>query len=201
MCALKNYIRNMRDKMKGLVLASQSPRRKELMTLLPWQFEIQVKEVEEIINLEWSPQENVKSLAMQKAQAVGKENLNQIIIGADTIVCLNGEIMGKPKDEVHAKAMLKKLSGQIHHVFTGVAILCKERRIKESFYIETKVKMQDLSDKEIDNYLQTKEPFDKAGAYGIQGYGARYIEGIEGDYYNVMGLPVHALYEKLKTLL
>lgn len=187
--------------MKGLVLASQSPRRKELMTLLPWQFEIQVKEVEEIINLEWSPQENVKSLAMQKAQAVGKENLNQIIIGADTIVCLNGEIMGKPKDEVHAKAMLKKLSGQIHHVFTGVAILCKERRIKESFYIETKVKMQDLSDKEIDNYLQTKEPFDKAGAYGIQGYGARYIEGIEGDYYNVMGLPVHALYEKLKTLL
>ena len=191
----------MRDKMKGLVLASQSPRRKELMTLLPWQFEIQVKEVEEIINLEWSPQENVKSLAMQKAQAVGKENLNQIIIGADTIVCLNGEIMGKPKDEVHAKAMLKKLSGQIHHVFTGVAILCKERRIKESFYIETKVKMQDLSDKEIDNYLQTKEPFDKAGAYGIQGYGARYIEGIEGDYYNVMGLPVHALYEKLKTLL
>ena len=108
--------------------------------------------------------------------------------------------MGKPRDEKHAKAILEQLSGQEHQVYTGVAILREHDSVSETFYIETKVKMQRLSEEEIKAYLSTGEPFDKAGAYGIQGYGARYIEKIEGDYYSVMGLPVHALYEKLKTI-
>lgn len=186
--------------MKPLVLASQSPRRRELMALLPWAFEIKLKEVEEQIDLLLSPEENVKAVALQKAEAVASQNVDQIVIGADTIVCLNGEIMGKPVDLFHAQAMLEKLSGKEHDVLTGVAIIYKKRKVVESFYIKTKVRMHELSKQEIEAYLETKESLDKAGAYGIQGYGARYIEGIEGDYYNVMGLPVHALYEKLKVL-
>lgn len=109
--------------------------------------------------------------------------------------------MGKPKDKVQARQMLEKLSGKAHYVFTGVAIVCKSQKVVESFCIETKVKMKQLSEQEIEDYIETQEPLDKAGTYGIQGYGARYIEGIQGDYYNVMGLPVHALYERLKSLL
>ena len=186
--------------MESLILASGSPRRKELMQLLPWSFEIKTEEVEEVILETLSPEENVMSLAYQKAHAVAKEYPHQIVIGADTVVCLKGQIMGKPRDEKHAKAILEQLSGQEHQVYTGVAILREHDSVSETFYIETKVKMQRLSEEEIKAYLSTGEPFDKAGAYGIQGYGARYIEKIEGDYYSVMGLPVHALYEKLKTL-
>lgn len=187
--------------MNSLVLASQSPRRKELMALLPWEFVIQTKETEEVISEALSPEENVMSLALQKAQAVAEECRDQIVIGADTIVCLEGKIMGKPKDEEDAFKMLQSLSGKAHQVFTGVALVNKEAGIAESFYVETSVKMQELAQDEIAAYLLTKEPFDKAGAYGIQGYGARYIESIVGDYYNVMGLPVHTLYTKLKSIL
>lgn len=186
--------------MKSLILASGSPRRKELMGLLPWAFEIRTKEVIEVISETLSPEENVMALAYQKAQEVAKEYPHHIVIGADTVVCLNGEIMGKPRDEKHAQAMLEELSGQEHQVYTGVAILREQDSVSETFYIETKVKMQQLSKEEIKAYVSTQEPLDKAGAYGIQGYGARYIEKIEGDYYSVMGLPVHALYEKLKTI-
>ena len=187
--------------MEALILASGSPRRKELMGLLPWAFEIKTEEVEEVISKSLSPEENVMALARQKAEAVSKEYPHQIVIGADTVVCLNGEIMGKPRDRQHAREMLAQLSGQTHQVYTGVAVLRAEDATLETFYIGTKVKMQVLSDEEIEAYLETKEPFDKAGAYGIQGYGARYIEKIEGDYYSVMGLPVHALYETLKHIL
>lgn len=184
--------------MESLILASGSPRRKELMQLLPWPFEIKTREVVEVICETLSPEENVKALAYQKASAVAKDYPSRIVIGADTVVCLDGEIMGKPKDRFHARTMLEQLSGREHSVYTGVAILRENEKISEIFYIETKVKMQPLSKDEIEAYLLTNEPFDKAGAYGIQGYGARYIEKIEGDYYSVMGLPVHALYEKLK---
>lgn len=187
--------------MKSLILASGSPRRKELMHLLPWTFEVKTKEVVEIICDSLSPEENVQALAYQKANAVAEDYQAHIVIGADTVVCLKGEIMGKPHDEIHAKAMLERLSGKVHDVYTGVAIIAKDKRISETFYVQTKVKMQSLSMNEIESYLLTNEPFDKAGAYGIQGYGARYIESIEGDFYNVMGLPVHALYEQLKKRL
>ncbi|MBU3803371.1 MAG: septum formation inhibitor Maf [Candidatus Cellulosilyticum pullistercoris] len=184
--------------MESLILASGSPRRKELMQILPWPFEVKTKEVVEVISETLSPEENVKALAYQKASAVAKDYPSRIVIGADTVVCLDGEIMGKPQDRMQAQMMLERLSGKEHHVYTGVAIIGRDEEISETFYVETKVKMQSLSREEIEAYILTNEPMDKAGAYGIQGYGARYIERIEGDYYSVMGLPVHALYEKLK---
>lgn len=171
------------------------------MALLPWPFEIITKEVEERIDCQLSPAINVQNLARQKAEAVAKDYLNQWVIGADTVVGLKGMIMGKPKDEKEARLILQDLSGKTHQVYTGVAIICQEKKICHTFYQETQVTMQSLSDKELDEYLATGEPFDKAGAYGIQGYGARYISEIIGDYYNVMGLPVHALYEQLNQLM
>ena len=184
--------------MEPLILASGSPRRKELMQLLPWPFEIKTKDIVEEICETLSPEENVKVLAYQKADIVAKAYPDRIIIGADTVVCLGGEIMGKPQNRAHAQFMLEQLGGKEHDVYTGVAIIGKEHKISETFYVETKVRMQSLSKDEIEAYLLTNEPFDKAGAYGIQGYGARYIEGIKGDYYSVMGLPVHELYKRLK---
>lgn len=183
--------------METILLASQSPRRKQLMALLPWPFEVQIKEVEEKIDSRLTPALNVQNLAKQKAEAVAQECVNQWIIGADTVVCYQGSIMGKPKDKEDAHRMLRLLSGKTHQVYTGVAIICKSKGICHTFYQETQVTMQILSDDEIESYIKTGEPLDKAGAYGIQGYGARYISEIQGDYYNVMGLPVHALYQQL----
>ena len=183
--------------MKTILLASQSPRRKELVSLLPWSFEVCVKEVEEKIDLLQPAWANVKSLALQKAQAVAQSHPRQWVIGADTVVCYKEHILGKPKDEKAAYEMLKMLSGKVHKVYTGVAIVHEEKGINETFYEETKVMMQELTDEEINEYILTKEPLDKAGAYGIQGFGARYIVGIEGDYFNVVGLPIHAVYTQL----
>ncbi|MBE6022844.1 MAG: septum formation inhibitor Maf [Cellulosilyticum sp.] len=184
--------------MKPILLASQSPRRKQLVQLLPWRFEVCTEEVEEQIDEALTPEENVQALARQKAEAVALKYPDQWVIGADTVVCYEGKIMGKPKDEVDAKNILNKLSGKTHQVYTGVALIHQDKGVIQTFYQETQVTMQLLSEEEIETYIQTKEPMDKAGAYGIQGYGARYIVGIKGDYYNVMGLPVHQLYQELK---
>lgn len=183
--------------MKNILLASGSPRRKELVSLLPWPFKVCVKEVEEKIDLREPAWENVKNLALQKAQAVAQEHPDKWVIGADTVVCYENHILGKPKDEKDAYEMLKMLSGKTHKVYTGVAIVHQGKGCAKTFYEETKVAMQELTDKEINEYISTKEPLDKAGAYGIQGFGARYIVGIEGDYFNVVGLPVHAVYTQL----
>lgn len=187
--------------MKPILLASQSPRRKQLVELLPWTFEVCTEEVEEIIDESLSPEVNVQALAKQKAEAVACKHPEQWVIGADTVVCYKKKIMGKPKDEANAKEILGILSGQTHQVYTGVALINKQLGITQTFYKETKVMMQVLSEEEIHEYVMTKEPLDKAGAYGIQGYGARYILGIEGDYYNVMGLPVHELYTQLREVM
>ena len=187
--------------MEMILLASQSPRRKELISLLPWPFEVCVKEVEEKIDLAQPAWENVKKLALQKAQAVAQARPNEWVIGADTVVCYETHILGKPKSETAAYEMLKMLSGKVHKVYTGVAIMNKEKGYVQTFYEETKVTMQELTDEEIDAYISTKEPLDKAGAYGIQGFGARYIEGIECHYFNVVCLPVHAVYKQLSNAL
>lgn len=187
--------------MKTILLASQSPRRKELVQLLPWEFEVCTKDVKEEIDVQLSPEVNVQSLAEQKADAVAHHHPDHFVIGADTIVCYQGKIMGKPRNQEDAKYILSQLGGNTHQVYTGVAIICENKDIRTTFYEETKVTMQPLSDMEIEAYLRTNESYDKAGAYGIQGYGARYISGIEGDYYNVVGLPVHALYQQLKKIL
>ena len=203
--------------MKKIILASTSPRRQELLKLLNHPFEICVENVEEFIDKSISPEENVQNLAKLKAGAVAKKYRSQWVIGADTMVCLDDHILGKPQDKVQAKEMLQLLSGKKHRVITGVALVKGSEVI--NFYETTYVKMKVLSDVEIAEYIATKEPMDKAGsrgcnsqkekvnckyewqdkagAYGIQGKGAVFIEGIEGDYYNVVGLPIHQIYKRL----
>lgn len=181
--------------MKTIILASGSPRRKELIKLLGYPFEVCQGQVEEIINPQLSPEENVKYLAQLKAEAVAKDYKDHRIIGADTMVCLEDHILGKPENEAEAEKMLQLLSGKKHRVITGVALIREDEVI--TFCETTYVQMKILSLQEIQDYIATGEPMDKAGAYGIQGKGAVFIEGIEGDYYNVVGLPIHQIYKRL----
>lgn len=171
-----------------LILASGSPRRRELLSLITDEFEILVSGCDEFVP-EGTPAEKVPAiLAEQKALAVAKLRPEDTVIGSDTVVVLNDEIFGKPKDKVHAHAMLKALSGKRHFVYTGVAVA--EKGEVRSFVQKTEVEFYELSDETIEKYIATGEPMDKAGAYGIQGKGSVLVKGIVGDYFNVMGLPV-----------
>ncbi len=185
---------------KKIILASASPRRAELLTLAGIQFEVCASNIEEIIDSNLPPTEIVKDLAAQKSAAVHQKETGQITLGADTIVVLENEILGKPKDLNEAKKMLHKLSGKNHEVITGVAINYGEN--KNSFAVVTNVFFKELSIEQIDYYVQNFQPIDKAGAYAIQEYiGAVGIEKIEGDYYNVVGLPVQRVVEVLEKIL
>ena len=171
-----------------LILASGSPRRRELLSLITDEFEVLVSGCDEFVP-EGTPAEKVPAiLAEQKALAVAKLRPEDTVIGSDTVVVLNNEIFGKPKDKVHAHAMLKALSGKRHFVYTGVAVA--EKGSVRSFVQKTEVEFYELSDETIEKYIATGEPMDKAGAYGIQGKGSVLVKGIVGDYFNVMGLPV-----------
>ena len=171
-----------------LILASGSPRRRELLSLITDEFEILVSGCDEFVP-EGTPAEKVPAiLAEQKALAVAKLRPEDTVIGSDTVVVLNDEIFGKPKDKAHAHAMLKALSGKKHFVYTGVAVVEKGEVL--SFVQKTEVEFYELSDETIEKYIATGEPMDKAGAYGIQGKGSVLVKGIVGDYFNVMGLPV-----------
>ena len=201
-----------------IILASKSPRRRELLSHIGIEYECMVSEMEEKIT-EDKPDKVVSELSCQKAENIfeilrTEEKTDKgpmVIIGADTVVACDGEIMGKPKDEADARRMLKLLEGRSHSVWTGVTILFinidkdgniyENRIISESFTCETKVYMYPVSDIEIDEYIKTKEPLDKAGAYGIQGIAGKFIEKIEGDYNNVVGLPVSALYQRIKKIM
>lgn len=181
--------------MTQIILASSSPRRKEILGLVGIECTIIPSNKEEIITKE-IPEEVVTELALMKARDVAeKVKEPAIIIGADTIVAHNQKILGKPKDEEHAKWMLKELQNDTHQVYTGVAIITP---VKEIYFVqETSVIINPMTEKEISVYVATGEPMDKAGAYGIQGKFALYIKGIIGDYYNVMGLPISKIYETL----
>ncbi|MBE6899382.1 MAG: septum formation inhibitor Maf [Ruminococcaceae bacterium] len=171
-----------------LILASGSPRRRELLSLITDEFEVLVSGCEEFVP-EGTPAEKVPAiLAEQKALAVAKLRPEDTVIGSDTVVVLNGEIFGKPKDKEHARAMLKALSGKKHFVYTGVAVA--EKGAVRSFVQKTEVEFYELSDETIEKYIESLEPMDKAGSYGIQGKGSVLVKGIVGDYFNVMGLPV-----------
>ncbi len=185
--------------MAEIILASASPRRRELLALAGVDFAVKVADVEEVIPENASPDEVVKSLAMQKASAVAQENPDSIVIGSDTVVALDGAILGKPRDEEDAVRMLKALSGRSHTVYTGVAIIHGEKI--SNFCEATEVVFNKLTEEEIRNYVATKEPMDKAGAYGIQGKGCILVEKIVGDYFNVVGLPVSRLYRELKSFI
>lgn len=176
------------------ILASASPRRRELLTQVGLTFEVMVSDADENIEESLSPDELVKRLSLIKAAAV-KEELSakgadgdSAVIGADTVVFHKGEILGKPKDEEDAFRMLESLSGDTHSVYTGVTILLGDETI--TFANETKVVFDTISDEEIKRYIASKEPMDKAGAYGIQGLGGAFVTSIEGEYANVVGFPI-----------
>lgn len=186
--------------MKKVILASQSPRRAELMSYLPVQTKILSADTDESFLNEMTISENTMRIAYQKASKVKqlmKDEDYDFIISADTTVAYNDIVMGKPKDEDDARYMLKTLSGDTHSVYTGVCILAKEKTL--TFCEETLVTFRSLSDKEITDYILTKEPMDKAGAYGIQGKAKVFVESIQGNYENVVGLPVSKLYNILQT--
>ncbi|PHV71480.1 septum formation inhibitor Maf [Sporanaerobium hydrogeniformans] len=179
------------------ILASSSPRRQELLERLPFSFSVEVAQVEETICSSLSPRQNVENLAKQKAEAVARKHPNKWIIGCDTLVALEQHILGKPQDANEARKMLYQLSGKVHSVYTGICIIRAQDSFLKVFSEKTKVHMKQLSEEEVTAYVITGEPLDKAGAYGIQGQGGLYIEGIEGDYYNVMGLPLCRLYKEI----
>ena len=182
--------------MTKIILASKSPRRKELLENLGIKFSIDSCDVDETIDFNNDLHSELKLLAYKKAKAVFDNNNDSIVIGSDTVVVLNNEVLGKPIDDDDAFNMLSKLSNNQHFVISSVCILSNE--INDCFVSVTKVVFDELSDKEIYEYIATKDCNDKAGSYGIQGIGAKFIKGIEGDYYTVMGLPVNTLYQKLK---
>ncbi|MBO9130509.1 Maf family protein [Bacillus sp. 165] len=182
--------------MQRLILASGSPRRKELLENLRLSFEVYVSEVEEIIDEHAPPHETVMSLALQKASDVGRRFPHDIVLGADTIVTYGTHVLGKPKNTEEAQAMLRMLSGQTHEVYTGVAIISPLQTI--TFFERTEVTFWELLEHEIQTYIESKEPFDKAGAYGIQGFGASLVKRIVGDYYSVVGLPVARTIRELR---
>ncbi len=183
-----------------VILASASPRRKELLGQLGMDFEICVSNVEEKIT-QSMPNLVVEELSAQKARDVfEKQQGDVLVIGADTIVAMGDRILGKPGDEETAKDMLHMLQGEVHQVYTGVTIMKREgeRESQITFSEGTSVSFYPMTDEEINWYVSTLEPMDKAGAYGIQGLGARFVKKIEGDYNNVVGLPIARLYQELK---
>ena len=178
-----------------ILLASASPRRKELLSQI-CEFEVKVSYCDENCDIK-DPCQLVKELSLRKARAISAGN-DDTIIGADTVVTIDGKILGKPHSEDEAKAMLKTLSGRTHSVFTGVTVI-KGQKIC-SFAEKTDVTFYDLDDMMIDSYVASGEPMDKAGSYGIQEKGCVLVKGICGDYFNVVGLPVAALYRVLNEI-
>ena len=185
--------------MRKIILASSSPRRKELLELVGIPFNIHPSDVIEKMDDDLEPSQIVEQLALQKAKDVAKYYDEEIIIGADTIVVLQGQILGKPINEEDAFRILKQLQGKPHLVYSGIALIDSKTGRSQTNHQVTKVFMSSLTDEEILSYIQTKEPMDKAGAYGIQGIGAIFIEKIEGDYFNVVGLPLSLLNSFLKS--
>lgn len=187
--------------MKKLILASASPRRREILALAGFAFETAVSDKEERQRGD-TPWEIVEHLAADKAADVAERmDGSCLILGADTVVVCDGEIMGKPKDREEAGNMLHRLAGRSHQVYTGVALLetGKTRRL-HTFHQKTEVYVYPMSEEEIEAYIATGDSMDKAGAYGIQGRFGMYIEKIDGDYQNVVGLPIAKVYQEMKAL-
>ena len=199
---------------KKIILASASPRRRELLAQIGAEFEVRVSDKEEIYHSS-RPEEIVKELALMKAENVAADLAEEmraagagngelrdiVVIGADTVVVLDGQILGKPKDEEDAADMLSRLQDRAHEVYTGTAILDYDEQGHQSVVnqaVRTEVHVHAMEKAEICRYIATGEPMDKAGAYGIQGRFAAFIDRIEGDYYNVVGLPVSSVYQELK---
>ncbi len=184
--------------MKKIILASASPRRKEILEKTGLKFKVDESDYEENMDVNLKPHDLAMRHAIGKAKAVACKHSNAIIISADTIVVLKNRVFGKPRNKKEAKEMLKTLRGKAHTVITGYTILDSESGKRETRAIESKVFFKRLTDDEIDAYIRSGEPLDKAGAYGVQGLGALIVKRIEGDFFNVMGLPLSSVAESLK---
>ena len=180
-----------------LVLASASPRRRELIARLGVDYTFAVSGADERLCPTLRPEEYVIELSRRKAESVAARYPDDLILGVDTVVVLDGAILGKPRDKEDARRMLRALSGRSHEVCSGYTLRSHDKSVSRS--VSTTVRFAPLSDREIDRYILSGEPMDKAGAYGIQGLGGLFVTGISGDYYNVVGLPLNDIYGALKT--
>ena len=178
-----------------LILASQSPRRREIMDLMGLRYTTEVCTEPERVPADLSVTDTVKQLALHKALFALRLHPNDCVIGADTIVELDGDIIGKPKSSDDAICTLRRMQGRVHTVYTGIAVVKQD--YQDIRFAATKVRFRPMSEKEIRWYVSTGEPMDKAGSYGVQGLASAFVESIEGDYYNVVGLPASSLYEML----
>lgn len=185
--------------MNKIILASGSPRRKELIETLKIPFSVIVSDIDESIDENANLVDEIEKLSYKKALAVFKDHKDAVVIGADTIVVHNNEVLGKPKTEENAIKMLNKIQGDWHEVITAVSIISVKQ--SETFSVVSRVHFYPMDDEEIKLYVNSKEPLDKAGAYAIQGEGSRYIKEIKGDYYSIMGLPISELYRRIKKYL
>ncbi len=183
-----------------LVLASGSPRRHELLRMIGLDFDVVLPDIEEDDFPRADPARFAQELALAKARSVRDRFSSAVIVGADTVVVLDGCLLGKPRGEAEACEMLRTLRGRTHTVYTGVALLDVESGLSLTGHERSAVTMEDLSDEEISRYVATGEPMDKAGSYGIQGVGAVFINHISGCYFNVMGLPLARLYKMAREL-
>ena len=182
----------------NIILASASPRRKEILENTKLKFDIIKSDIDEIILEKEAPIQAVMRLAFEKSMDIASKNENDLIIAADTVVVLDENILGKPKDKEEAYNMIRSLSGRTHEVITGISLVNLGLSKKIIDYVVSTVKFKELSDEDIKDYIHTNESLDKAGAYGIQGYGAMLVEKIEGDYFNIVGLPISKLSDLLK---
>ena len=183
------------------ILASSSPRRRELLLRLQTPFDIILPDVDEsIIPPEGSPETYCTALAELKANDISQHYPNNLVIGSDTIVVLDNNIMGKPEDKTMAQNMLKTLSGKTHHVYTGVCLKWADKNIHHLFAEITMVTFRELSEADINHYIESCPPYDKAGSYGIQDWSAVFVQEIKGCYDNVVGFPISRFYEELKKL-
>lgn len=184
-----------------LILASKSPRRSELLRAVGWSFEAVPADIDETQQPDETAVDYVKRLAIEKAEAVAARVSSGLILAADTTVVVDEHVLGQPEDDADARRMLKLLNGRWHEVLTGVAFLrAGQNYVAVSDYECTRVKFSEMSDEEIDWYVATGEPRGKAGAYGIQGRAAILIEEIEGDYFNIVGLPLRLVYELIRQV-
>ena len=181
-----------------VILASQSPRRRELLTLVGIAHEVRPADIDEAYLSGEHPRAHAERLACEKASVVARDAPTALVIGSDTIVVVDGDVLGKPRDESEAAAMLTRLAGRSHTVITAVAV--QWRGIERSAVEEVDVTFHPLSPAEIDAYVATREPMDKAGAYGIQGYGATIVSRVDGDYFAVMGLPLQRVVRLMADL-
>lgn len=186
--------------MRKIILASSSPRRKELLSMLGLQFRVVKSGVDEKLNPRLGPRAQAEALSKQKAQVVAEKYDDAIVIAADTLVVIDNEILGKPKDQADAQRMLKKINGKNQEVVTGFTVIDTKLNKSVTKSVSSKLFMRKVTVSEIDAYIKRETLSDKAGSYAINGIGAIFFERIDGDYYNIVGLPVFALSQELKRM-